>query len=63
MSISNDTGKDNVCNDYYNPVHVLTLDELKNLSKVTDVKVEVYNYDDDSDEIYKLSEYLERYGK
>ena len=63
MSISNDTGKDNVCNDYYNPVHVLTLDELKTLSKVTDVKVEVYNYDDYSDEIYKLSEYLERYGK
>lgn len=63
MSISNDTGKDNVYNDYYNPIHVLTLDELKAISKVTDVKIEVYDYNDDSDEIYTLNEYLERYGK
>lgn len=63
MSVSNDTGKDNLYNDYYNPMHVLTLDELKTISKVTDIKIEVYDYNDGSDEIYTLNEYLERYDK
>lgn len=62
LSISNDIKNKNVNHDYYWAMSTLRLEELKEISKYTKVEVDVYDYENDTDEIYTLNEYLERFA-